>query len=253
MKHITLYIVIAGMMLAMACSKGKIKADLNLEERMQLGMKQFEKKKYLDAKNQFRIITLSYSGRAEAARAQYYLAECHYNVKEYILAGSEYERLIKVYPNSEWVDDAKYKLGMCYFKMSPKYSLDQEYTQKAIRQFQEFLEEFRNSPLVPEVEEKLNECRGKLARKVFSSAEQYFKMHLYEAAEIYYTLVLDNYYDSKYSPRAYYRVAECLLKMKKYSKALEAFQKVVDKFPRNDLAGKAREQIKALQATVKDS
>ena len=65
--------------------------------------------------------------------------------------------------------------------------------------------------------------------------------------------VLDNYYDSKYSPRAYYRVAECLLKMKKYSKALEAFQKVVDKFPRNDLAGKAREQIKSLQETVKDS
>ncbi len=247
MKKITITILLLGLGFAVACSKGKTKPELGLEERLELGLRQFEKKKYLDAKNQFRIITLSYSGRAEAAKAQFYLAECHYRMKEYILAASEYERLLKIYPNSEWVDDAKYMLGMSYFKLSPSHGLDQEYTYKAIRQFQEFLEEFRTSPLVPTVEARLAECRDKLARKMFSAAEQYFKMGLYESARIYYDLVLDNHYDSKYAPRAYYRLGESYLKMRKYDQAQEAFKKMVEKFPNHDLAKKALEQIKMLE------
>lgn len=252
MKKVSIVFLLIVVVFAATCNKEKNKADLNLQERMELGLKQFEKKKYLDAKNQFRIITLSYSGRAEAAKAQFYLAECHFKMKEYILAASEYERLLKIYPYSEWVDDAKYKLGLSYYKLSPSYGLDQEYTYKAIRQFQEFLEEFRTSPLVPMVEAALAECRDKLARKLFSAAEQYFKMGLYESARIYYELVLDNHYDSRYAPRAYYKIAECYLKMKKLDEAREAFQKMVEKFPTHELAKKAHEQMKMIEKSIID-
>ncbi|HOC24173.1 MAG TPA: outer membrane protein assembly factor BamD [bacterium] len=242
-------VFILGVILAAAsgCGGTKMRANMTLEERMAAAMELYEKRDYLDAKNQFRVITLSYSGSTVADKAQFYLGECHYGMKEYILAASEYERLLKVYPNSEWVDDAKFKLGMSYFKLSPKYSLDQDYTHKAIREFQEFLEEFHRSDLVKQVQEKLTECREKLALKVYSSAEQYYKLGYYDAAAVYYNVVLDEHYDSKFSPLAQYYLGECYRHMRKPVEALEAFRKMADKFPNHELAGKARQRITQLE------
>jgi outer membrane protein assembly factor BamD len=242
-----------------SCSSKKIKGNLPLAERMQLADDYFAKKRYLDAKDQYRIITLSYSGSRLADKAQFFLAECHFFTKEYILAGSEYERLIKMYPNSEYVDDAKYKLGFSYYKLSPKYSLDQEYTQKAIREFQEFLEEFRTSPLIPTVEKQLQECRDKLAQKVFSAAEMYHRLRYWEAAVIYFNLVLDQYYDSSFNAKAQYYLADSYRNLQKWNEAIDEYHRFIEKFPTHDLVNKAKQQIetvktlqaRSLQSTVK--
>lgn len=233
------------------CSNAKLRANMTLEERMAAAMQLYQKRDYFEAKNQFRIITLSYSNSNQADKAQFYLAECHYGMKEYILAGSEYERLLKVYPNSEWVDDAKFKLGMSYFKLSPKYSLDQEYTNKAIREFQEFLEEYHRSDLIRQVQEKLDECRNKLAQKVYAAAEQYYKLSYYDAAIVYYNIILDQHYDSRFSPMAQFYLGECYRHMGKTGEALDAYQRVVDKYPDNPLTEKAKQRIPEVQAMAK--
>ncbi len=250
---ILLLLSLAGLVALSGCSSRKLKANLPLNERMELADSYFAKKRYLDAKDQYRIITLSYSGSRQADKAQFFLAECHFFTKEYIIAASEYERLIKVYPNSEYVDDAKYKLGFSYFKLSPKYSLDQEYTLKAIREFQEFLEEFRSSALVPVVEQQLQECRNKLALKVFAAAEQYRRMQYWEAAIIYYNMVLDQYYDSIYAPKAQFYLADCHRRLGHFSEAAEELQRFLEKYPQNELAGKAGDQLREVQARMKES
>ena len=255
MKYLSQFAVIVMFIMAVylfqGCSGSKLRANMTLEERMEAALKLFEKKDYFEAKNQFRVITLSYSGSNLADKAQFYLGECHYAMKEYILAGSEYERLLKVYPNSEWVDDAKYKLGMSYFKLSPKYSLDQEYTHKAIREFQEFLEEYHRSDLVKQVQERLTECREKLAQKVYSSAEQYYKLGYYDAAAVYYNVILDEHYDSRFSPTAQFYLGECYRHAKKEAEALEAYKKMIEKYPKHDLAEKASQRIAQLQSAAK--
>lgn len=247
-QKVLLFIAALFVLIAASCSSKKIKANLPLAERMQLADEYFAKKRYQDAKDQYRIITLSYSGSRMADKAQFYLAECHFFTKEYILAGSEYERLIKMYPNSEYVDDAKYKLGCSYYKLSPKYSLDQEYTHKAIREFQEFLEEFRTSTLTPQVETQLQECRNKLAQKAYSAAEMYYKLHYLDAAVIYFNLVLDQYYDSAFGAKAQYYLADSYRQLQKWSEAAVEFQRFMQKFPKHELAGKAGAHLKAIQA-----
>jgi len=238
---------------SIGCSNAKLRANMTLEERMAAAMQLYQKRDYYEAKNQFRIITLSYSNSNLADKAQFYLGECHYGMKEYILAGSEYERLLKVYPNSEWVDDAKFKLGMSYFKLSPKYSLDQEYTNKAIREFQEFLEEYHRSDLVKQVQAKLDECRNKLAQKVYAAAEQYYRLAYYEAAIVYYNIILDQHYDSKFSPMAQYYIGECYRHIGKTAEALDAYQRVIDKYPDHALVNKAKQRLAALQAAGKNA
>lgn len=232
-----------------SCSNKKLKANLPPHERLAFAMELFDKGDYFDAKNQFKIITLSHSGHAIADKAQFYLAECHYNLKEYILSASEYERLIKVYPNSEYVDDAKLKIGMSYYMLSPKYSLDQEYTIKAIKEFQEFLEDYPTSDLFPRVEAMLAETRDKLAHKLYAAADQYRKIGAYQSGVIYFTMVLERYYDSKYAPMAQYYLGECYIKMEKNEEALEAFRAFLERYPGHDYASRAQARIKDLTKT----
>ncbi|MBN1480522.1 outer membrane protein assembly factor BamD [candidate division KSB1 bacterium] len=227
-----------------ACSRSRVRPNATLEERMREGIRLFEKGKYFDAKTQFRIITLSHSGSLAADTAQFYYAECHFNMKEYILSASEYERLIKVYPNSEFVDNAKYKLGLSYFKLSPKYSLDQEYTILATRHFQEFLEDYHTSDLVVEVETYLLQARNKLAQKVYASAEIYRKMSYFEAANIYYNKVMEEYYDTEFAPRALYWIGECNRRLDDYQTALGAFDDFLQRYPEHEWIPRVRNKIK---------
>ncbi|MBN1466764.1 outer membrane protein assembly factor BamD [candidate division KSB1 bacterium] len=230
-----------------SCTKSHMKPNATLEERMEEGMRLFEKGNYFDAKTQFRIVTLSHSGSLIADKAQFYTAECHFNMKEYILSASEYERLIKVYPNSEYVDDAKYKLGLSYYKLSPKYSLDQEYTLSSIVHFQEFLEDYHTSDLVPEVEKYLLEARNKLAQKVYASADIYRKMTYYGAANIYYSKVLEEYYDTEFAPKALFWLGECNRRQEKYQESLDAFAEFMQKYPEHEWIPRARNKIKQTQ------
>lgn len=229
------------------CGKKSLQANLPAEERMKYALELFDKGDYLDAKNQFKIITLSHSGNVNADKAQFYLGECHYNIKEYILSANEYERMIKIYPNSEFVDDAKFKIGLSYYKLSPKYSLDQEYTQLSIKEFQEFLEDYPASDLFPEVEAKLLESRDKLAKKLFAAADQYRRIGLYNAGVIYFTMVLERYYDSQYAPNSQFYLGECYRKLKKSEEAIEAFQTFIDKYPQHEFAARAGDRLKELQ------
>jgi len=234
-----------------SCSKYKVKKGATLEERMNVAMKMFNNGDYYDAKSHFRIITLSHSGSRFADQAQFYLAECHYNVKEYILAASEYERLLKVYPTSEFVDDAKFKLGMSYFQLSPHYGLDQKYTRLAIQHFQEFLEDYYASDLVEKVERNLIKARTKLAHKVFESGDIYRKMGHYRSAKIYYNKVMEEYYDTKYAPMALYWIGQCNLKLDKPKLALEVYKEFARKYSNHEWMDRVKDGAQEAQEKIR--
>ncbi len=239
-------LIIPLLFFVFSCASNKIKPNMSPDERMDVAMRMFEKRDYLDAKTQFRIITLSHGGSAIAAKAQFYLGHCHFKLKEYILAASEFERLLKVFPNSEYVDDAKYMLGMSYYKLSPKYSLDQEYTFKAITEFQEFMEDYYSSPLVKDVEKKLLEARSKLAHKTYAAATQYRRMGNFKAAIVYYNLTLERFYDSKYAPPAQFYIGECHRRLDAYKKSSAAFQLFLQKYKGHELEPQAKQKLEKM-------
>ena len=249
-SNLFIFIILIFLTFLAGCASRKIKGDVTPEERLEAAIKWFNDGFYLDAKPQFRIIILGHPGSRIVDQAQYYYAECHYQLKEYILAAAEYERLIKVFPNSEYVDDAQFKIGLCYFELSPNYSLEQEYTLKAINSFQQFLEDYPNSELVPDVEKKMFECRMKLAKKKYAAAENYRKIGYLSSAIIYYNLVLESYYDTPFAPKAQYWVAECYRKKGELEKAKEEFDMFVNKYPQHDFVNKAQEKLAEIKKSL---
>ena len=226
-----------------SCGGRKVKPGLAANERLEVAKEMMADEDYLDAKQQLTIITLSHQGTAIADDAQYFLAECHFYLKEYILAVSEYQRLLKAYPSSEYIDDAQYKMGLSYYNLSPSFGLDQDYTFKAIQHFQRFLEDFPGSPHRPNVEKYLGETRKKLAKKEYNSGNLYRKLDFYTAAIVYFDSVLNNYYDTDYAEKAMYWKGVCLSKLDRYVEAKEVLQYYIVRYPNGDMTEKAREQL----------
>ena len=215
-----------------ACNSYDIRPDMTSEERFQLAKKMYEKKDYLQAKTQLKILTLNSPGLPFIDEAQFLLAESHYQLKEFILAADEYQRLTRFYPRSQWVDDAQFKIALSSYQLSPKPSLDPKYTVQAVQQFQRFIEDYPSSDLIPQAERLLQECRAKLAQKEYKAGELYRKMHSYGSALVYFDSVLDTYYDTEFAKRALYWKGECLFKLARYSESLNAFSTYVDSYPK---------------------
>jgi outer membrane protein assembly factor BamD len=221
--------------------------NLSAEDQFNKAKKLFDKESYLDAKEEFLSITLKFPGSTLADDAQFYLAECHFKMKEYLIASSEYERLLNQFPNSELIEKAQYQIALSYFKLSPRFSLDQEYTYRAVSEFQRFLEDFPNSELAKDAESKISECRTKLAQKEFKNAEIYRKIGEHKSAIIYYDTVLDNFYDTKFAEESLYWKAESYFELKEYNNAKKNFLELMEKYPGSQFKNKVEERLKTIE------
>jgi len=239
-------------LLVVGCNSYNVRPDMTSEERFELAKKMYDNGDYIQAKTQFKILTLNSPGLPFIDEAQFLLAESHSHLKEYILAADEYQRLTRFYPRSQWVDDAQFKIALSSYKLSPKPALDPKYTIQAVQQFQRFLEDYPNSDLVPEAEELLQECRTKLAEKEFKSAVLYRKMQNYSSALVYFDSVLDNYYDTEFVKPSLYWRGECLLKLERYEESVNAFQTYVDRYPKDRYVARANRHLKKLQAEISE-
>jgi outer membrane protein assembly factor BamD len=234
------FLLVGLAVVAAGCgSSEKAASSMNAEERFAHAKALFDDGDYLEAINEFTVITLQYQGSAHAADAQFYLGECRFNRAEYLLASFEYSVVKRNYPASLRVPEAQFKLAMSYYELSPRSSLDPQYTRKAIDEFQTFVEYYPSNPLVPEGDAKIKDLTNRLAKKQYETARLYTKMEYYKAALVYYDDVIDRYHDTEYAPVAYLDKAELLLSRHRYREARETLEAFTARFPQSVLQSRA--------------
>ncbi len=235
-RNILLYSAILSCLGLYSCSSGGSSISTDDPEKAYFTAKShYDKKDYLDAVDDFNLIKLKFSGSSIIDKAIYYLGMSYYNREEYILANYEFETLIKNYPSSSFAEDSRYMLAMCYYGLSPAYNLDQTYTRYAINEFQNFIDLYPKSKYTPEAEKKIDKLKTKLALKNLKSADLYFTMGNYKSALVYYTNILEEYYDTKYADDALYGRIQALIKKKRYAEAQEDINKFTEKYPTSSL------------------
>jgi outer membrane protein assembly factor BamD len=226
------------LVLIAACSTEEATQQLPPEVRFERGVKKFEDGKYLDAIEEFRIITLQFQGTAFADDAQFYMAEARFKREEYILAAHEYDVLIRTMPTSEFVPRARYQRAMCYYHLSPRSYLDQEYTRRAIDEFQTFLEYHPTDPLAEDAAAKITELNTKLAKKEFENGMIYMRLRSYRAAVHYFDLILERFHDTPYAEKALFMKADALFQRRRYNEAFDEINRFLTRYP--DSADRAR-------------
>ncbi len=246
MRFLAVIVVVLALIAGGCGSSEKSVKTMTPEERFAHAKALFEEKDYIDAINEFTVITLQYQGSANAADAQFYLGECRFERGEYLLASFEYGIVKRNYPASARVAEAQFKLALSYYLLSPRSSLDPQYTRKAIDEFQQFVEYYPSNTLVPEADAKIKELTNRLAKKQYETARLYTKMEYYKAALVYYDDVIDRYHDTDFAPLAYLDKADLLLSRRRYREARETLDAFAARFPQSVLQSRADDLRKKL-------
>jgi outer membrane protein assembly factor BamD len=221
------------------CGSDDATKQLSAEERYELGMKAFKDEDYLAAIEEFKVVSIQYQGSKVADSAQFYMAESRYLHGEYILAAFEYDILVRNMPASIFVSRSRFRRATCFYELSPQSRLDQNYSRKAIDEYQAFLEYHPADTLAPLAEERIVELNTKLAKKDYESGITYMHMEYYKAATYYFDLVLEKYHDTQYAEPALFKKAEALTNRKKYADAKEAVDKFCAKYPTSSMKSDA--------------
>jgi outer membrane protein assembly factor BamD len=147
--------------------------------------------------------------------------------------------LKRSYPASPRVPEAQYKLALSYYQLSPRPALDQQYTRKAIDEFQSFVEYYPSNTLAADAEARIKELDGKLARKLYEAARQYVVLERYNAAIRYFDDVIDQYHDTDWAPLAFLDKIEVLINRKKYPDAQTNLSRFISRYPNSVLRARA--------------
>ena len=184
-----------------------------------------------------------------AADAQLALAQAYRSNGDFILAANEFTRFTQIYRADPRVPDAAYELAMTYYDRSPAWPLDQTDTHQAITQFELFMTRYPDHPLFLEGQSRIEELRGKLARKRYESGLQYERRGYIEAAALTFESVFDDYYDTEWADdalvaaaRAYVAFADASIvsrREERLRKAIEVYDRMVQIFPDSPLLREA--------------
>jgi len=210
----------------------------------------YEDGDYLGAINEFTVLTLQAQGSAVGAEAQFYLAECRYQREEYVLAAYEYGVFKRSYAANAKVADAQFKLAMSYYNLSPKFALDQQYTRRAIDEFQTFVEYYPGNPLAVQADERIKELNTRLAQKQYETARLYVKMEYYRAALLSYDQVIEKFHDTEYAPLAYLDKVQLLVDRERYEEAFAEVKRFIARYPNSPLIGRGEELKETIDAEL---
>jgi outer membrane protein assembly factor BamD (BamD/ComL family) len=118
---------------------------MSQEELWELANNQFRHENYLNAIEILTTYTLNYSGSTNIDSAQYLLAESHFALGEYILAESEYNRMLRNTPQSYLAPEAQIKIVLSNAYLSPSAGLDQKFTERTIAGAQNYKEDYSDA------------------------------------------------------------------------------------------------------------
>ncbi len=171
--------------------------------------------------------------------AQYMAAEAALRNGKELEAAEEFGRIATSRPDSPFADDAQLGLCRAYSAVSPKVSLSQEFTRRAIDECGRLLQFFPTTPLRDEAERLVVEARTKLARKSYEIGKYYQdNRKLPEAAIVYYQKSLAENPPSDFLPDLLLRLYEMYDRVGFETEAQNVLDRLVTDFPDSEEAAK---------------
>ncbi len=181
------------------------KDNSSLEEIYKKALNNYYQKKYDSAIEEFSDFITLYPQSDLAPNCQYWLAESYYSLDKKSEALFEFEKVLKDYPQSSKVEDAKIKIKMI---------ADARKSSNSSQDFQEY-KNIRKAYLVGRYD------------KAIEAFDQY----------------LSKFPQSKYIPNVYYWKGECCYSLEEYNKAIAVFEQILALFPDSEKADHAKVKI----------
>lgn len=257
-KHLSIVAILFITFSLGACKSRfeKIRLSNNVAKKYQEGIRLYNQKNYSKALILFEELVQKYRGTAEAEDLNYYYAYTLYRLKDFTTARYKFKEFADTYPASVNAEECRYMGAYCYYLESPKFSLDQENTYKAIDALQLFLNLYPKSERAEKATEYIAKLRDKLERKAYSNAKMYYDLGAYDITNYKSAVVaLKNaqieFPDIKYAEemdfltiKSQYMYAKNSFPNRqedRYNEAIEYFNDFVTTYPNSKLLKEATE------------
>lgn len=218
----------------------------------------YNKGDYQRAQNLLDGIRTVFSGTSKAQNIAYYRAFCSYNLKDYQYASELFKQFIQTYPESSFTEECLFMAGFCDYKASPKPRLDQQVTEKAMSEFQLYLNRYPNSMRKEKINGYMDGMRDKLSYKAYLSAKNYYWREHYKAAVISLQNCLKDYPGSKYREEIMYMLFVSKYEMavnsvedkrlERYNAAKEEYYYFVEEYPDSKYASDMKKKYDVINA-----
>lgn len=168
------------------------------KEQFKWAMDFYEAKDYKQAISEFDKLVRFYPNSKDASNAQYYIGRSYQDIEEYYHAYLAYQKVIEAYPyakNREEIIKRQYDIGLLFFE-----------GQKA---------KIMGVALLPAID---------------------------KAIEIFEQVVKNSPY-GEYADQAQFKIGQAYKKSSRFAEATVSFQKLVEEYPKSDLLDRANYQI----------
>jgi outer membrane protein assembly factor BamD len=211
------------------------------------GKEAYDRHDYVEAALDFKSYVEQYPGTDKTDDALYYLGLSYMKTKEYALASSQFDRLTRDFPQSQFQPDGMFYLARCDDLESRPAPLDQTETQRAIDRYKAFLDLYPENSHAKEAWGRMNALTDRLAEKRFRNGRLYLKLKQRSAAAIYFQGVMADFPESRWAGDSAVLLADILIDEGKKAEAIEVLRKVPNAAT-GDAKGHAKDLLRELGA-----
>lgn len=154
----------------------------------------------------YRKIIDNYPYGELAPLSQYKIGLVLKSLGSFTEAKGEFEKVVSAYPESEWLEPAKYQVAECASLASLNAEYDQALSNEARERFEEFIEKHPDAELSEATRQQIQNLTDKEAEKDFTVAQFYEKQKEYPSAEIYYQGIVKKHPQSIWAEKSRERI-----------------------------------------------
>lgn len=207
-------------------------------------MEYYEDRDYIKAQTLFELVIPAFRGKKELEDLYFKYAYTFYYSEQFILASYYFQNFSNTFSTSVLREEADFMSAYSNYKLSPTYRLDQTYTDKAIEEFQLFVNTYPESERVEECNQLIDIMRKKLEEKSYAAAELYFNLRQYQAATQSFENVLKDFPETKKAEQIRYMIIRSAYlladnsildkRMERYQEAMKNCQEFLTRYEDSD-------------------
>src|SRR6476646_921411 len=243
--------------------------DKSLFDRSMDSMK---KARYQEARTLLETLINTYPDSEYIARAKLALGDAWYNEggkAAWQQAEAEYKDFQTFFPNLPEASEAQLKIASMHYREMEKPDRDYAEAQRAADEYKQMIQQYPDSPLVPQAKQKLREVQEILAERQYRIAHFYYLRDNLAASQARLQSLTESYPlysgvdEALFELGTLYEKEAAGLRKQKIpdaqkeklvaqfeKKAIDAYTKIVTRYPATDRVGDAKRRLESLKAPI---
>ncbi len=278
-RKILVSAVLAGSLLVVSGCHHKVQNPLaNVDSKQpdkalfDRAMESMKKGRYSEARTLLETLINTYPDSEYIARAKLSLGDAWYNEggkAAWQQAEAEYKDFQTFFPNLPEASEAQLKIASMHYREMEKPDRDYAEAQRAADEYKLLIQQYPDSPLVPQAKQKLREVQEVLGERQFRIAHFYYLRDNMAASQARLVSLTESYplysqtdealfelgslYEKEAGTLSRQKMADAQkekLVAQFEKKAIDAYSRIITRYPATPRAGDAKRRLEALKADI---